>query len=105
MTRRERADPVGAMRVLPGHDPGSMTLRRFTVAHPFGTIAAWMGAARFPTRRLQGVRPKTALDLPACSFERRVGLIGIRLLLAAIPGRGHPDGRESREPAPQRAPA
>ena len=67
-------------------DPDPMTLRRCTVEHPFGTIKAWMGATHFLTRRLKNVRTEMALNVLAYNIKRMVALIGIRRLMAAIPG-------------------
>ncbi len=61
-----------------------MTIRRGTVAHPFGTIKAWMGTTHFLTRRLRNVRTEIALNVLACNIKRMMALIGIQGLMAAV---------------------
>ena len=63
-----------------------MTLRRRTVEHPFGTIKAWMGTTHFLTRRLKNVRTEMALNVLAYNIKRMISIVGIRGLLAKIPG-------------------
>lgn len=63
-----------------------MMTRRSTVEHPFGTIKAWMGHTHFLTRRLGNVRTEMALNVLAYNMKRMISLIGIRGLMAAIPG-------------------
>ncbi|VDS10711.1 hypothetical protein PARHAE_03929 [Paracoccus haematequi] len=63
-----------------------MRIRRFTVEHPFGTIKAWMGHTHFLTRGFVNVRTEMALNVLAYNIKRMVFLIGIRDLMAAIPG-------------------
>ena len=63
-----------------------MTLRRRTVEHPFGTIKAWMGTTHFLTRRLKNVRTEMALNVLAYNIKRMISIVGIRGLVAAIPG-------------------
>lgn len=77
---------VDEMRDRLRHDPDPMTLRRCTVEHPFGPIKAGMGATHFLTRRLKNVRTEMALNVLAYNIKRMVALIGIRRLIAAIPG-------------------
>ena len=71
-------------RLTGNEDP--MTLRRCTVEHPFGTIKAWMGATHFLTREMKNVRAEMALNVFAYNIKRMGSLIGIRRLMAAIPG-------------------
>lgn len=59
---------------------------RSTVEHSFGTIKTWMGHTHFPTRRLRNVRTEMALNVLACNIKRMVAMIGIRGVMAAIPG-------------------
>ncbi|GHH05532.1 hypothetical protein GCM10010961_44420 [Pseudodonghicola xiamenensis] len=63
-----------------------MTLRRCTVEHPFGTIKAWMGATHFLTRRLRNVRTEMVLNVLAYNIKRMIALVGVRGLMAVIPG-------------------
>ncbi len=63
-----------------------MSVRRSTVEHPFGTIKAWAGPCHFLTRRLGGVRTEMALNVLAYNIKRMIALVGIKGLMAAIPG-------------------
>ncbi len=74
------------MRERLGRDPDPMTPRRCTVGYPFGTIKAWMGATHFQMRRLKNVRTAMALHVLAYNIKRMISLVGVRRLLAAIPG-------------------
>lgn len=64
-----------------------MTLRRCTVAPPFGTIKARMCATHLLMRRLSNLRAEMALNALAYNIERMVDLARIRVLMAAIPDR------------------
>jgi transposase len=63
-----------------------MSVRRSTVEHPFGTIKSWTGPCHFLTRRLGGVSTEMALNVLAYNIKRMVALVGIKGLMAAIPG-------------------
>ncbi|MGP9791826.1 IS1182 family transposase [Roseinatronobacter sp. NSM] len=63
-----------------------MSVRRSTVEHPFGTIKSWTGPCHFLTRRLGGVGTEMALNVLAYNIKRMVALVGIKGLMAAIPG-------------------
>jgi len=71
-------------RLRSASDP--MTLRRSTVEHPFGTIKAWMGATHFLMRHLANVRTEMALNVLAYNIKRMIALVGVKGLMAAIPG-------------------
>jgi hypothetical protein len=45
-----------------------------------------MGATHFQMRRLKNVRTEMALHVLAYNIKRMISLVGIRSLLAAIPG-------------------
>ncbi len=77
---------VEAMRDRLGGRDESMTLRRCTVEHPFGLIKCWMGATHFLMRRLKNVLTEMTLNILAYNIKRMVALVGIRGLMAAIPG-------------------
>ena len=47
--------------------PEKMAVRRQSVAHPFGTIKAWMGATHFLTKTLG--RVSTEMSLHVCGFQ------------------------------------
>jgi hypothetical protein len=86
ITRWEHEHLVEAMHDRISRDPALMALRRSTVEHPFGTIKAWMGATHFRMRRLKHVRTEMAFHVLAYNIKRMIALIGVRGLLAAIPG-------------------
>lgn len=86
ITRWAREHLIEAARARLIGPTETMTVRRGTVEHPFGTIKAWMGATRFLTRRLRNVRTEMALNVLAYNIKRMVALIGIRGLMAAVKG-------------------
>lgn len=86
ITRWDHEHLVDAMRDRLSGADDPMTLRRCTVEHPFGTLKAWMGTTPFLTRRLKNVRTEMALNILAYNIKRVIALIGIRGLMAAIPG-------------------
>ena len=55
------------------------------VAHPFGSIEAWMGTTHFLMRRLAILRTEMALNVLTCNIKRMVALVGIKGQMAAIP--------------------
>jgi hypothetical protein len=63
-----------------------MSVRRSTVEHPFGTIKSWTGPCHFLTRQLLGVRTEMSLNVLAYNIKRMIALVGIKTLIAAIPG-------------------
>ncbi len=63
-----------------------MSVRRSTVEHPFGTIKSWTGPCHFLTRRLSGVGTEMALNVLAYNIKRIITLLGVKGLMAAIPG-------------------
>jgi transposase len=63
-----------------------MSVRRSTVEHPFGTIKSWTGPCHFLTRRLGGVGTEMALNVLAYNIKRMIALVGIKGMIAAIPG-------------------
>ena len=47
---------------------------------------SWTGPCHFLTRRLRGVRREMALNVLANSIKRMIALVGIKGMIAAIPG-------------------
>ncbi|CTQ49453.1 hypothetical protein JDO7802_01467 [Jannaschia donghaensis] len=86
ITRWEHEHLVEEMQRRINSGGGRMRLRRATVAHPFGTIKAWMGATQFQIRRLKGVRTEMALQILAYDIKRMLLLMGTRGLMAALSG-------------------
>lgn len=74
-------------RCTSGHD---RRVSRWPHAHlvepPFGTIKSWTGPCHVLTRRLGGVGTDMALNVLDYTIKRRVALVGIKGLMAAIPG-------------------
>jgi len=56
-------------------DPGKMKTRHETVAHPFGTIKAWMGAAHFLTTTLSKVKTEMNLHVLAYNMKRLMKIL------------------------------
>jgi hypothetical protein len=86
ITRRDYEHLVDEMRDRLRSDADPMTLRRSTVEHPFGTIKAWMGTTHFLMRHLANVCTEMALNVLAYNIKRMIALVGVRGLMAAIPG-------------------
>lgn len=61
-----------------------MMVRRATVAHPFGTLKAWMGPAHFLTRGLRNASTEFALNVLAYNIKQMISLIGIPGLMKAM---------------------
>ena len=56
--------------------PDTMTIRRRTVEHVFGTFKSWMGYTRFLTRRLDNVRTEVSLHVLAYNLRRLIAVLG-----------------------------
>ncbi len=61
-----------------------MRTRRETVAHPFETIKAQMGATHFAMKTLPKVATEMALHVLAYNLTRVMNIIAIKPLIAAI---------------------
>ena len=64
--------------------PMSMTTRRSTAEHPFGTIKAWMGATHFLCRGLSRVSAEMSLHVLAYNLKRVMKIMGTGPLIQAI---------------------
>ena len=64
--------------------PRTMTLRRQTAEHPFGTIKCWMGATHFLTKKLPKVATEMALNVLAYNMKRVMAIVGVGGLLEAL---------------------
>jgi hypothetical protein len=62
----------------------AMRVRGETVEHPFGTIAARMGATHFLMKRLPRVATEMALHVLAYNITRVLNIIGIEPMMAAV---------------------
>lgn len=56
--------------------PKSMTIRRRTVEHVFGTLKSWMGYSHFLTRRLANVGTEMSLHVLAYNMRRVIAILG-----------------------------
>lgn len=64
--------------------PDSMTVRRRTVEHVFGTLKSWMGYTHFLTRRLPNVSAEMGLNVLAYNFKRVLGILGFKAMMKAM---------------------
>ena len=64
--------------------PDSMSIRRRTVEHPFGTLKAWMGHTHFLTKGLENVSTEMSLSVLAYNLKRMIAIMGVKPLMAAI---------------------
>ena len=58
-----------------------MRIRRVTVEHPFGTLKAWMGAARFKTWTFNKDRAEMSLHGLAYNLKGVVAMLGPQSLV------------------------
>ncbi|MDZ4096774.1 MAG: IS1182 family transposase [Paracoccaceae bacterium] len=86
VSRWEHEHLVEASNARRRSSAAPMSVRRSTVEHPFGTIKSWTGPCHFLTRRLLGVRTEMSLNVLAYNIKRMIALVGIKTLIAAIPG-------------------
>jgi len=82
--RWEHEAVLEAMQDRLDHAPEMMRVRRQTVAHPFGTIKAWMGATHFLTRTLPRVNTEMSLHVLAYNLKRAMNPFWIAALNQAI---------------------
>ncbi len=64
--------------------PQSMTLRRRTVEHVFGTLKHWMGSTHFLTRTLANVSTEMSLHVLAYNLKRVMSILGIARTMKAM---------------------
>jgi transposase len=78
-------EPVleAAQRRLDKH-PESMTVRRRTVEHVFGTLKHWMGWTHFLTRTLANVGTEMSLHVLAYNLKRVISILGITKTMKAM---------------------
>ena len=77
-------DVLDAMQARLDAAPEKMRERRQTVAHPFGTLKAWMGATHFLTQTLPRVSTEMSLHVLAYHMTRVMNLLGVGALLEAM---------------------
>ena len=64
--------------------PETMTLRRRTIEHVFGTLKHWMGSTHFLTRGLEHVGTEMCLQVLAYNFKRLIQLLGMAKTMRAM---------------------
>jgi len=64
--------------------PDTMTIRRRTVEHPFGTLKSWMGATHFLTKGLDKVKTEMSLQVLAYNLRRLIAILGVQSVMEAI---------------------
>lgn len=64
--------------------PKSMSIRRRTVEHVFGTLKGWMGYTHFLTRRLAHVGAEMSLNVLAYNFKRVLSILGFEGMMKAM---------------------
>jgi transposase len=84
ITRWEHEAVLEAMQRRLDRKPDTMTLRRRTIEHVFGTLKHWMGSTHFLTRRLEHVGTEMSLHVLAYNFKRLITLLGMAKMMRAI---------------------
>lgn len=82
--RWEHEAVLEAMQRRLDRKPNTMTLRRRTIEHVFGTLKHWMGSTHFLTRGLQHVGTEMSLQVLAYNLKRVIKLLGIAKTIAAM---------------------
>jgi transposase len=65
-------------------EPDMMKVRRSTVAHPFGTIKAWMGSTHFQMKTIKRVSAEMSLHVLAYNLKRVIKIMGTGPLIKAM---------------------
>jgi len=84
ISRWEHEDVLEAVQRRLDRSPDSMTVRRRTVEHVFGTLKSWMGSAHFLTKTLPRVRTEMSLQVLAYNLKRAMQVLGTQRLMAAM---------------------
>lgn len=84
ISRWEHEDVLEAVQRRLENAPESMTIRRRTVEHVFGTLKGWMGYTHFLTRRLLHVGAEMSLNLLAYNFKRVLSILGFEAMMKAM---------------------
>ena len=82
--RWEHEAVLEAMQRRLDRKPNSMTLRRRTIEHVFGTLKHWMGSTHFLMRGLQHVGTEMSLQVLAYNLKRVISLLGVTKSMAAM---------------------
>jgi hypothetical protein len=84
ITRWIHEDVMERAEARLARNPDTMTIRRSTVEHPFGTLKAWMGSTHFLTKTLDRVSTEMSLHVLTYNLKRMMNIVGIRPLIEAI---------------------
>ena len=84
ISRWEHEEVLEAVQRRLDRSPDSMTVRRRTVEHVFGTLKSWMGYTHFLTRRLPNVRAEMGLNILAYNFKRLLNILGFEGVMKAM---------------------
>jgi len=84
VTRWEHEAVLDRVQARLDRAPETMSLRRQTVEHPFGTIKSWMGYTHFLTKTLPRVRTEMSLHVLAYNLKRVMNILGTAALLQAM---------------------
>jgi len=84
ITRWEHEAVLEAMQRRLDRKPETMTLRRRTIEHVFGTLKHWMGSTHFLMRGLEHVGTGMCLHVLAYNFKRLITLLGMAKLMRVI---------------------
>ncbi|HQC85412.1 MAG TPA: IS1182 family transposase [Rhodoferax sp.] len=84
ISRWEHEEVLEAVQRRLNRSPDSMTVRRRTVEHVFGTLKSWMGYTHFLTRRLPNVGAEMGLNVLAYNFKRVLSILGFGEMMKAM---------------------
>jgi hypothetical protein len=84
ISRWEHEEVLEAVQRRLESAPESMTIRRRTVEHVFGTLKEWMGYTHFLTRRLAHVGAEMSLNVLAYNFKRVMRILGFEAMMKAM---------------------
>jgi len=84
ITRWAHESTLEALQNRLDHHPETMTMRRSTVEHPFGTLKSWMGHTHFLMKRKHNVSTEMSLHVLAYNLKRMMAIMGIKPLIEAI---------------------
>lgn len=84
ISRWENEEVLEAVQRRLDRSPNSMTIRRRTVEHVFGTLKSWMGYTHFLTRRLPNVSAEMGLNVLAYNFKRILSILGFKGMMKAM---------------------
>jgi transposase len=84
ISRWEHEEVLESVQRRLDRSPKSMTIRRRTVEHVFGTFKSWMGYTHFLTRRLPNVGTEMSLHVLAYNLKRVMSILGFDATMKAM---------------------